>query len=241
LTVLPRRVTLHLVHAVRPARWGWLFLFVLLLGLGGLAGCAKTTTEDPPDESGPPTGSGPLTPVNPIPAAPAPQPTVRPPAQATPTPPPGGGDDPPPGGGDPPPGGGDPGECGEPTPPPLGRMAVGLLIVGNGRLILDSTPLVGPDAEYCKQIGFTDGRQFCPVRPEGNPERFACEAMIIGRARDTGRIGPTWSANGAPCNSGGSEPYCTNHPENQFLVFAVGSGTFQACASNGVCGAYRVP
>jgi hypothetical protein len=121
-------------------------------------------------------------------------------------------------------------------------MAVGLLIVGNGRLILDSTPLVGPDAAYCREIGFTDGRQFCPVRPEGNPDRFACEAQLIGRARDTGRIGPTWSANGAACLSGGgTEPYCNNHPENQYLVFAVGSGTFTACASNGVCGAYRVP
>jgi hypothetical protein len=215
--------------------------------LAGLLGCAKTETEEPPTSPGPPEGAGPLTPVNPIPAAPAPQPTVRPPASATPSPPPGSGDGggtpPGDGGGSPPSGGGDPsGDCPPPAPPPLGRMAVGLLIVGNGRLILDSTPLVGPDAAYCREIGFTDGRQFCPVRPEGNPDRFACEAQLIGRARDTGRIGPTWSANGAACLSGGgTEPYCNNHPENQYLVFAVGSGTFTACASNGVCGAYRVP
>jgi hypothetical protein len=115
---------------------------------------------------------------------------------------------------------------------------VGVLIVGAGRLILDSTPLVGPNADYCRQIGFTDGRQFCPVRPEGHPERFACEAGIVGQARDTGRIGPTWSANGAGCVSGaGNLPYCNNHPDNQFLVFAVGAGTFQACAQSGVCGA----
>ncbi len=97
---------------------------------------------------------------------------------------------------------------------------------------------MGPNAEYCRQIGFTDGRQFCPVRPEGHPERFACEAGIIGQARDTGRIGPTWTANGSGCVQGaGNLPYCNNHPDNQFLVFAVGSGTFQACAQSGVCGA----
>jgi len=120
-------------------------------------------------------------------------------------------------------------------------MQVGILIVGAGRLILDSTPLVGPNRDYCQQIGFTDGRQFCPVRPEGHPERFACEAAIIGQARDTGRTGPTWSANGAGCLSGaGNPPYCNNHPDNQFLVFAVGSGTFQACGQSGVCGAVVV-
>jgi hypothetical protein len=214
--------------------------FFVAACLVALVGCSETVTEEPPTAPGPPTGGGPLTPINPIPAAPAPQPTPRV-SNPTPTPP---GDEevPPEGGGGG--GGGNPpsGSCGPPTPPPLGRIQVGLLIVGAGRLILDSTPLVGPNAAYCREIGFTDGRQFCPVRPEGHPERFACEAGIIGVAQDTGRIGPTWSANGNACIDGnGNLPFCNNHPENQFLVFAVGSGTFRACAQNGVCGAFTVP
>jgi hypothetical protein len=101
---------------------------------------------------------------------------------------------------------------------------------------------VGPNAAYCREIGFTDGRQFCPVRPEGHPERFACEAGIIGTASDTGRVGPTWSANNHACIAGdGNLPYCNNHPGNQFLVYAVGAGTFRACGPGGVCGSYTPP
>jgi len=118
---------------------------------------------------------------------------------------------------------------------------VGVLLVGAGRLILDSTPLVGPNRDYCKEIGFTDGRQFCPARPEGNPERGACEAGLMGTASDTGRIGPTWSVNGQPCTGGGELPSCQNHPENQYLAYAYGSGTFQACAQSGICGAVVIP
>jgi len=201
-----------------------LSLLVAVIALG----CGRTITEDPRNPTG--SSGGTLTPVNPIPAAPAPQPTPTP--VPTPTP-----DFPPPAGG----GGGDSGSCGPPTPPPLARIQVGVLIYGAGRLVLDSTPLVGPNRDYCQQIGFTDGRQFCPARPEGNPERGACEAGLVGRASDTGRIGPTWLANGAPCGSSSNPPFCQNHPDNQYLVFAYGSGTFKACAQNGICGEVVIP
>jgi len=104
---------------------------------------------------------------------------------------------------------------------------------GDNRWILDSTPLVGPDAAYCAKIGFTDGRSMCPVRPEGNPEREACELYVTGRAVDTGRPGPTWSLNGSPC---GGPPGCQNHDDNQYQVFAYASGLYKACGRNGVCG-----
>ena len=65
----------------------------------------------------------------------------------------------------------DPTACPSPKPPPLARVDVGLLIVGASRLILDSTPIVGPDPDYCEAIGFTDRRRFCPPRPEGHPDR----------------------------------------------------------------------
>src|SRR6266496_3290851 len=132
----------------------------------------------------------PLIPIAPIGAAP----------QPTPRPTPGGPGSPPPdeeplpttpvGGG---------GSCSDPRPPAVSRMDVVIHIYGANRLILDATPLVGPNGAYCKLIGFTDGRRFCPTRPEGHPERFACDAMVVGNAADTGRAGPTWRANGGPC------------------------------------------
>jgi hypothetical protein len=118
-------------------------------------------------------------------------------------------------------------------------MDVKIHIFGASRLTLDATPLVGPNADYCRLIGFTDGRQFCPPRPEGHPERGLCDAVLVGTAQDTGRTGPTWTAGGAGCGQQ-SLPYCVNHDSNQFLVFAYGSGTFRACAASGVCGSLDV-
>jgi hypothetical protein len=171
-----------------------------------------------------------------IPVAPAPQPT------ATPTPLP---EDEflPPVGGVPgtPPGGSTNGTCDSPAPPPLAHFNV-RVHGGNGdRTLLDSTPLVGPSAEYCRAIGFTDGRLFCPVRPEGSSERAACEAALVGNASDTGRSGPTWSVDGRPCDGAGDRASCVNHPSNQYLAYAWGTGTFQACAANGACGQIKLP
>jgi hypothetical protein len=111
---------------------------------------------------------------------------------------------------------------------------VSVHIKGPAAWTLDATPLVGPDAEYCALIGFTDGRQFCPVRPEGNPERTACETWLVGEALDTGRPGPTWRRNGGLCT--GPSSGCENHGENQYLLRTFSSGTYTACATSGLCG-----
>lgn len=132
--------------------------------------------------------------------------------------------------------------CSDPKPGPLAKMEVVTQNLGR-RKTLDATPLVGPDRNYCAAIGYTDGRRFCPTRPEGHPERGACDALIIGAAADTGRIGPTWTTvvgtEAKPClkdATGATPPYCENHPDNQFLVYGFGPGTFQACGYTGVCG-----
>jgi hypothetical protein len=101
-------------------------------------------------------------------------------------------------------------------------------------------PLVGPDAEYCKRVGFSDGRSFCPVRAEGSPDRIACEAARVGVASDTGRPGPTWSANGRSCDAADGAGRCLNHGDNQYLAWAYGTGSFRACAQSGVCGEIQV-
>ncbi|MGE5126818.1 MAG: hypothetical protein ACM3PV_11040 [Betaproteobacteria bacterium] len=195
----------------------------LLLALGA---CGGSRPSDPPSERLPDAASL-------IPVAPAPQPT------ATPTP----GSEPAeepwpavPGSGD-----GASGTCGEPAPPPISSIAIKVHGGTGDRLLLDSTPLVGPDVAYCREIGYTDGRAYCPVRPEGNPERVACEAARVGRASDTGRVGPTWTVDGRPCDGSGAVTSCVNHPTNQFQVYAYGAGTFRACASNGACGSLKLP
>ena len=170
-----------------------------------------------------------------IPTAPAPQPSATPagpPPAEDPWPASPGG-----GGGS----GGGSAECGDPVPPPIATMALKVQGGSAARRLLDSTPLVGPDIAYCKRIGYTDGRAYCPVRPEGSPERVSCEALRVGRATDTGRTGPTWTVDGRPCDGSGGTASCVNHPANQFQVYASGSGTFRACAAGGACGTLRVP
>ena len=73
------------------------------------------------------------------------------------------------------------------------------------------------DRDYCRKIGFTDGRSFCPVRMEGAPDREACEEYAVGHADDTGRQGPTWYRNGVLCDN----DKCANHPDNQYLLWVM--------------------
>jgi hypothetical protein len=190
------------------------------------------------DDASTPAAPEPLANANAfIPAAPAPQPTPTPTPGTAPV------DDPLP---TTPGGTGDAGdvssaECGAPTPPAVTQVNVTVHARQSDRVVLDSTPLVGPNGAYCRQIGFTDGRLYCPVRAEGDPQRLACEAARVGRAADTGRSGPTWSANGKSCNGPDGGVSCLNYPSNQFLVFAYGAGRFRACTTSGVCGEITLP
>lgn len=117
-------------------------------------------------------------------------------------------------------------------------MAVKVHIKGPSKWTLDSTPLIGPDQGYCTKIGFTDGRSFCPVRLEDAPDRLACEAYAIGVAKDTGRPGPTWYRDDKLCTN--KEDDCANHPDNQYLLWAYGSGFYEVCTKDLVCGELRV-
>jgi hypothetical protein len=130
--------------------------------------------------------------------------------------------------------------CMNPTPPPIDQFRV---VVHNDvgfRKVLDSTALFY-GREYCAEIGFTDGRIRCPVRPEGHPEVEACNELTVGRASDTGRVGPTWTYNGNPCNDSAEPGTCKNHGENQYLVFVYGAGTARACSASRVCGELTIP
>jgi hypothetical protein len=199
-----------------------------LLSLALLAGgCSslEPPTEPAPAPDGTPAASNPDPNPRPSPILGAPaQPTPSPDPNATPNP-----------SASPTPGPSDGASgCSAPLPPELSRINIKVHQRGDNHWLLDSTPIVGPDAEYCAKIGFTDGRSLCPVRMEGDPQREACELYITGRATDTGRPGPTWSFNGSACTG---RPVCENSPDNQYQVIAYQGGTYRACGNkNGVCG-----
>ena len=121
--------------------------------------------------------------------------------------------------------------CYTPYPPPITRFNCKVHFKGKEFYTLDSTPLVGPDLEYCASIGFS-GRTLCPVRPEGAPDRVGCENWRVGKAKDTGRYGPTWTkADGSYCT--GFESGCANSPDGQYQLWAYQGGTYTATAENG--------
>jgi hypothetical protein len=122
--------------------------------------------------------------------------------------------------------------CGQPYPPPVTRFQAKIHQKDVDFWQLDSTPLVGPNVGYCWEVGFTDGRSICPVRPEGAEDREACENWRVGIARDTGRPGPTWTkADGSFCT--GPASGCENHPSTQYSLFTYLPGTYIVTAENG--------
>ena len=199
----------------------------VVLGTFFLTGCHSITEELPTQPTKSPS-SGVLTvPIPSIPVAtptprptptPAPAPAPAPTPEATPTP-------------NPPPSGSG---CGNPLPPEVSRMNTKIHLRGANKWTLDTTPLVGPDGDYCRKIGFTDGRLFCPIRTEGTSDRIACEAYAVGTARDTGRPGPTWYRDGQLCT--GELSGCANHEDNQYLLYVFKGGLYKACTRDGVCG-----
>jgi hypothetical protein len=119
-------------------------------------------------------------------------------------------------------------------------------VIPNQRWQLDSAPLVENIDNYCQRVG-VGGNLYCETRPEGNAQREACDALVVGKA-DTGRYGPTWYYNDKPCIAAGDPGNgCVNHDTNQFLVVAKGAGNYQACAATNVpilgdrCGGMTLP
>jgi hypothetical protein len=211
------------------------FVYGLAVAAFVLVGCHTITEELPTQPTKTPAMGGVLTiPIPAIPVAgtptpkPAPTPTPAPGPAPTPTPAPA-----------PTPTPGPSAEgCGAPLPPDVTRMNTKIHLRGPKRWTLDTTPLIGPNIDYCREIGFTDNRSFCPVRTEGTPDREACEAYAIGHAQDTGRPGPTWYRNGHLCS--GADTDCANHEDNQYLLSAYASGFYEACTEDGVCGGVQV-
>ena len=108
-----------------------------------------------------------------------------------------------------------------------------------GRYIIDSTPIVcsvrGTRFEnYCQDTMGDPARWCCPVRPEGDPYRSACEARIMGTDPSDGVAGPSWSVQG---NGGGYKR------ENPYLFVFEGDvgAVVQACSNvSGVCGSVPI-
>jgi hypothetical protein len=133
-----------------------------------------------------------------------------------------------------------------PEPPPIARVNVKVHNDQGVKKVLDSAPIVcsgGAFEGFCEKMMNDPNRRCCPPRPEGHPQRVACDELLMGRARDTGKVGPTWTLNGQPCLNEESSvvPRCVNHPANQYLLFSYGPGRYTACAESGACGEVVIP
>jgi hypothetical protein len=126
--------------------------------------------------------------------------------------------------------------CGKPYPPPLHGINVKIHVRAPEYWTLDATPLVGPSSEYCREIGYTDGREFCPTRLEGDPQRTKCEAWILGNAEDTGTWGPTWSRDWEHWCTTFEQSGCEHHPGNPLSLHIQVGGKYQACKGEEICG-----
>jgi hypothetical protein len=121
--------------------------------------------------------------------------------------------------------------CGRPFPPPITRFNCKVHLKGVDHYTLDSTPIVGPDCAYCPSVGF-DGQCLCAVRPHGAPDRVACENWRVGKAKDTGRPGPTWTKeDGTYCT--GPESGCENSPASQYQLWVYKGGRYKVESENG--------
>lgn len=119
--------------------------------------------------------------------------------------------------------------CSSPTPPPMLRMSVKVHARDGKRIVLDSKPLVPNTNGYCEKAGFGDWK-YCETRPEGHPERVACDYLAVGQSEETGRWGPTWYF-GDDEVCGTNTENCANHPTEQFLAIAKKKGAYVACAA----------
>jgi len=125
-----------------------------------------------------------------------------------------------------------------PTPPPVSRWALKVMYRMPDYWILDATPKVGPNVDYCMAVGFPPGTGICTVRHEGDPLLAECEALVLGKAKDTGRIGPTWTLDGHYCT--GAASGCEHSPYNPNQLWAITGGTYEVCAPTGDCGSLLV-
>lgn len=125
--------------------------------------------------------------------------------------------------------------CPVPTPGPLARWEAKVHNRGPNWTTLDSTPLVGADAEFCKAIGFTDGRRYCPPRAEGTPQAIvrACNELVVGQPGEY----PAWWWNGQLVGPDGL-PDGVAHDDNPYHLLVRPSlhGTATVCGQNSVCG-----
>ena len=81
------------------------------------------------------------------------------------------------------------------------------------------------------------GEQTYRVAFEGDPQRRECEAYAVGRAEDTGRVGPTWTREDGEYCTTFEETFCANHPDNQYQLWVYCGGIkYRACAANRACG-----
>lgn len=136
--------------------------------------------------------------------------------------------------------------CGTPLPPLSASYGYRVKVQLEPRpalKVLDASPLVR-DPDYCASAGFP-GTTTCNTRPEGHPQRDACDHYISGVSR-SGRPGPDWfhviNNQNVGC-SGMGQPEagasCGLKESSQYAADISAAGKYRACSSAtnqcGVC------
>lgn len=113
--------------------------------------------------------------------------------------------------------------CTNPASRPIDHFNVKEHTKGPNKTVIDSTPIVH-DAAYCASIGMSG--LDCPVRPEGDPARAACEAEVAT---------PVWTEMPTGASVSPENPY-------QLWVPRGHVGVAKVCASQnmGACGQVQV-
>ncbi len=130
--------------------------------------------------------------------------------------------------------------CKDPVPPKITRINVHTQYKFKDYWVVDSSPLIGPNADYCAAIGFSDGRSFCTLRQEGADDRAACELWRAGMSKDTPpRPGPTWTLTtkvGVVHYGTGEDSGCAHDDDlGPWKVRAYIGGTYTVCVVDGAC------
>ena len=121
--------------------------------------------------------------------------------------------------------------CGRPYPPPSAASTARSHCAPTSTTPLTRRRTWGRTSTTATRSGSSARRSARSVARAG---RIAspCENWRVGRAKDTGRYGPTWTnEKGELCT--GTATNCSNSPENQYQVRVYRSGKVHASAENG--------
>ena len=129
--------------------------------------------------------------------------------------------------------------CGRPYPPPVHDFGAKVHVHRVEFDLLDSTPIVGPDAASAPRSATATAGSSVPCAARTAPSASPCETWRVGVAEGHGPAGPDLDAQRALLHQPGQR-LRELQPTNQYQLLVYLSGTYRVCAENGACGEVTV-